>query len=153
MNKVDWGYYKRFEELNERYLPDTGEGDTRATQACTAINKLVYKWYNDHDVFDNAHSGLVGWANDISSYANWLYVFFDCDFLKDVYNCAEDDEYELLLQKTADFVFSKLDDVANSPKVGSVYECEGPFEFELADEDEEDYWEDDEDLEDEDEED
>lgn len=132
-NGVGCGYYDRFSEMNKRYLPAKGEGETVATQACTAINKLVYKWYNDRDVFDNVHSGLSGWANDISSYANWLYIYFDCDFLKDVFDCCDDDSYEILLQKAADFVFSKLDGASGKPKVGSVYECDGPFKFDGED--------------------
>ena len=69
---VSWDYYNKFKDINEKYLPDEGEGDTLASQIVTAINKLVYKWYNDGDVFDNVNSGLQGWANDLSSYANWL---------------------------------------------------------------------------------
>jgi hypothetical protein len=69
---VDWGYYDKFETLNDNYLPVRGEGETVATQIVTAVCKLVYKWYNDGDVFDNTHH-LEGWANDLSSYANWLY--------------------------------------------------------------------------------
>ena len=74
---VDWDYYDRFNELNDKYLPSQGEGETEATQAITAINKLVYKWYNDGDVYDNVNSGLSGWANDLSSYANWLHKNID----------------------------------------------------------------------------
>ena len=68
---VDWGYFDKFEWADEKYLPCRGEGETKATQIVTAINKLVYKWYNDGDVFDNTHY-LVGWWNNLSSYANWL---------------------------------------------------------------------------------
>lgn len=71
---VDWSYFNKFDRANDEYLPSTGEGDTMATQVCTAVTKLVYKWYNDGDVFDNSY-GLEGWANDLSSYANWLYKY------------------------------------------------------------------------------
>ena len=40
-------------------------------QAVTAVSKLVYKWFNDGDVYDNRFA-LPGWANDLSSYANWI---------------------------------------------------------------------------------
>ena len=49
---VDWSYFRKFEPFNRQYLPDRGEGDTLATQAATAVTKLVYKWYNDGDVYD-----------------------------------------------------------------------------------------------------
>lgn len=64
----DWNDFDRFES---KYMPDYGDGDTMASQAETALNKLVYKWYNDGDVYDNQH-GMAGWANDISGSANWL---------------------------------------------------------------------------------
>lgn len=133
--RVDQSYYDRFRELNKNYLPQSGEGETMAEQACVAINKLVYKWYNDGDVFDNVHSGMMGWANDLSSYANWLYSYFDCDELRDVYDCTCDGEYETLLKNTADWVYGRLDEFWNTSKKGSVYECEGPFEFDIGDED------------------
>lgn len=65
---------KDFEKFKNcaKYLPNRGDGDSRGTQAATAISKLVYKWFNDGDVFDNTF-GLEGWANDISGSANWLY--------------------------------------------------------------------------------
>lgn len=56
---VDWGYFDKFEWADEKYLPCRGEGETKATQIVTAINKLVYKWYNDGDVFDNTHYLIV----------------------------------------------------------------------------------------------
>ena len=66
---VDWNYYDKIEALIDKYMSDRGEGENKASQTVTAINKLVYKWYNDGDVYDNTHY-LDGWANDISSYAN-----------------------------------------------------------------------------------
>lgn len=69
---VDWEYFNKFKEINNKYLPDRDEGKTKASQVVTAVNKLIYKWYNDGDVFDN-HYFLAGWWNDLSSYANWLY--------------------------------------------------------------------------------
>ena len=84
---VDWGYYDKFDGLNDKYLPISGEGETKATQIVTAVSKLVYKWYNDGDVFDNTFH-LEGWANDLSSYANWLYEHTDADnILANISNC------------------------------------------------------------------
>ena len=28
---VDWSYFDKFEKVNEEYLPDRGEGETKAT--------------------------------------------------------------------------------------------------------------------------
>lgn len=140
MNKVDWNYYNKFEEINKKYLPDMGEGETRASQIVTAINKLVYKWYNDGDVFDNT-CNLQGWCNDLSSYANWLsrYVEGAMDILDRVFD-ADEDEYENLLKDLADEYLTEefLSKNAELPKVESIYKCDGIYQF-VEYEEEEDY--------------
>lgn len=140
---VDWSYYNapKFKEVEDAYLPATGEGDTMANQMITAVTKLVYKWYNDGDVFDNNY-GMEGWANDLSSYANWLYRFIDgtASILNQIRDCYNDNEYEGLLQDLADYCFSPdvITLYADQPKAGSIYNCDGPFEFTEYSEDEED---------------
>lgn len=149
---VDWNYYNsdKFERVNSLFLPARGEGDNKATQLCTALNKLIYKWYNDGDVYDNTYI-LEGWANDLSSYANWIYKNFPqargiLDRIKD---CYDEGEYEDLLQDLADRLWDMEDfeNLAKEPKVGSIYDCSGPFSFdehlEDEDDDEDEEWEDD----------
>ena len=145
---VDWDYYNKFEEITDKYMSNQGEGDTLASQIVTAINKLVYKWYNDGDVYDNVHSGLSGWANDLSSYANWLYKY--CEeakpILYDIYGMGDESDYETLLQELADACLNEefLKEF-EKPKQGSIYNCDGPFEFsEYSEDEEEDYYDDDE---------
>lgn len=141
---VDWGYYKKFKDITDKYMSDEGEGETLASQIVTAINKLVYKWYNDGDVFDNVHSGLSGWANDLSSYANWLYKYAPGKvtiILRNIYGMGEKSDYETLLKELADYCLNE--DLLQSLKLdkqGSIYDCDGPFEFNEYDEelDEED---------------
>lgn len=140
---VDWGYYDKFEVLNDKYLPMRGEGETKATQIVTAVNKLVYKWYNDGDVFDNTYH-LEGWANDLSSYANWLYYYTNKEvqeILNKIEDCNTDSEYEDLLQELADKLLNEeyLAEQNKIEKMFSVYECDGKFEFEEATEDEDYY--------------
>ena len=143
---VDWSYYdnERFDRIDDKYLPRKGEGDTKATQIVTAVNKLVYKWYNDGDVYDNT-GYLSGWANDLSSYANWLYQNTDKgvqEILDGVFDCGGDD-YEDLLKALTDTLLDEdvLEAYNKAPKVGSIYECEGPFKFEeYEDEDEDEEW-------------
>ena len=99
---VDWGYYdnQKFETLNKKYLPQTGEGETKATQIITAVNKLVYRWYNDGDVFDNTTCFLESYT-DLSSYANWLYYWTNKkvqSILDGIYNCRTYGDYEDLLK-------------------------------------------------------
>jgi hypothetical protein len=139
---VEWSYFNQFEGLTDKYMPRTGEGDTMASQIVTAVNKLVYKWYNDGDVFDNTHN-LEGWANDLSSYANWLYNKVDGadEILNGIEYTKDEYDYEELLKKLADYLMDEelLDsNYALRPKVGTIYNCEGPFEHrEWTDEEEE----------------
>lgn len=141
---VQWDYYDKFETVTEKYLPDRGEGETKASQIVTAVNKLVYKWYNDGDVFDNTHY-LEGWCNDLSSYANWLYRNTTENvkmILNAVYNCYGDSEYEDLLQELADELLKEeyLVEQNKLEKVETIYECDGKFEFVESNEDEDDYY-------------
>lgn len=146
---VAWSYYDTplINSINEKYLPDNGEGDTLATQMVTAINKLIYKWYNDGDVFDNNY-GMEGWANDLSSYANWLYKYipFTRMALDQIYDCFNSNEYEELLKELANICLDSefVEQLAEKPKQGSVYDCDGPFSFKDYDDDEDDdYYDDD----------
>lgn len=138
---VNWDYFDRFKKVTSNYLPNYGEGDTIASQAVTAVMKLVYKWYNDGDVFDNTKY-LEGWANDLSSYANWLYNHTDrAKILENIFVISTDSEYEDLLKELADSV---LDEswlsTQNKPKEGSIYQCNGKFKFvEYGFDDEEEY--------------
>ena len=139
---VDWGYYDKFDKLNEKYLPVKGEGETKATQIVTALNKLVYKWYNDGDVFDNTYF-LDGWANDLSSYANWLYEHTETQNILDkISSCMTDGEYEDLLKELSDKLFDEeyllIQD--KFEKVDTIYDCSGKFKYEEPTEDEEDYY-------------
>ena len=149
----DWSYFDKYDALCDRYLPAMGEGETVATQTVTAVCKLVYKWYNDGDVYDNVHGTLNGWANDLSSYANWLYNQFP-DMkrtLRSINVCEDGGEYEDLLAEIADNLLTEenLEKLNKMPKNGSVYEANGPFEFCEHWDDEEDDWDDDDDYDDE----
>lgn len=141
---VDWNYFDKFDKYCDLYMPSMGEGDTLASQLVTATAKLIYKWYNDGDVFDNTGS-LDGWANDLSSYANWIYKYFPkCRrILYSVCGCCCGGDYEELLQDLADRVFdsNRLEELNSHPKEGSIYDCDGPFKFiEYCDDDDDDYY-------------
>lgn len=138
---VDWGYYDKFDGVCEKYLPVRGEGETKATQIVTAVNKLVYKYYNDGDVFDNTHY-LNGWANDLSDYANWLY-YHTTDKAEEILNkiskCYTDSDYEDLLKELADELLNEeyLTKQNKIEKHKTIYNCHGKFQYE-EDYDEED---------------
>ena len=113
-----------------KYLPRHGDGDSKGTQAATAISKLVYKWFNDGDVFDNTF-GLEGWANDISGSANWLYEYVEGtkDVLDSIARISTEEEYTELLYELCKVVDPQIPDLLNEPKVGDAYDEPGPFKF------------------------
>ena len=129
---VDWSYFDKFEKVNDKYLPVIGEGQTKATQIVTAICKLVYKYYNDGDIFDNTYF-LAGWGNDLSTYANWLDKYTDkaSMILHGISGCYSDGDYEDLLKDLADNLLNEeyLAQQNEFEKVDSIYECEGIFKF------------------------
>ena len=135
-------YWNDFDRFESKYMPDYGDGDTMASQAETALNKLVYKWYNDGDVYDN-HYGMAGWANDISGSANWLANHFPGAkaILDRIYDIGCDDGgYEDILYDLCCLIHDTpnlLDSLNSIPKIGSAYDDEGPYKFEFYDEDEE----------------
>ena len=126
---VSWKYYDKFDEITDKYMLPSGEGDIVASQIVTAINKLVYKWYNDGDVYDNTHI-MNGWCNDLSSYANWLYKYANATMLCEIENCFTHADYELILKELAD-TFLNEDVLAKyeTEKVGTIYGCDGIFQF------------------------
>lgn len=140
------------DEMNELYLPSYGEGETMANQIATAVNKLVYKWFNDGDVFDNVHTGLEGWANDLSSYANWLYTYVDFAQIElhPALGELSESEYESILYGLFEVTLcdeSFMENYSEQPAVGSVYNCSGPFGWDDSyGEDEDDWYDDDEDY-------
>ena len=144
---VSWDYYDKFEKLIDKYMPSRGEGETKASQIVTAVNKLVYKWYNDGDVFDTSYA-LEGWANDLSDYANWLYEHTNADnILAKIANCCSESDYENLLKELADKLLDEefLAKMEEVEKVGSIYKCDGIFQWVESTKDEED-WDEEEDY-------
>ena len=92
---VDWEYFDKYGDMLDKYMPDRGQGDTMASQIVTAVHKLIFKWYNDGDVFDNTHY-MEGWMNNLSSYANWLrnYAEGTATPLNEINTCKTHADYE-----------------------------------------------------------
>lgn len=139
---VDWSYYDKFDKIIDKYLPARGEGETLATQFCTAVNKLVYKWYNDGDVFDNSYY-LTETGNDLSDYANWL--SWNSETAKTILNRIKvvytDSDYDELLADLADEILNEdfLREANKKEKHGSIYNCAGQFQYKEWEEDEEEW--------------
>lgn len=141
---MDWNYFDKYEFVIDKYMPMMGEGESMASQIVTAVNKLIYKWYNDGDVFDNSYN-IKGWCNDLSSYANWLMknVEKSGDILCKIAGCVNDDDYENLLVELADNLLDVdfLQGMEEKEKNGSIYHCDGPFRWVEPYEDEYEEWE------------
>ena len=138
---MEWNYFDKFETLIDKYLPTYGEGDNRAVQAVTAVCKLVYKWYNDGDVYDN--TVMEGWCNDLSTYANWLARYAGVKHILDrIFECYGESQYEEILKDLADEVLDeeKLEAMSKYPKTDSIYGCEGEYVFNEYDEEDEEEW-------------
>lgn len=125
-----WGD-PHYDRMVGQYLPSQGEGNTMATQLATALNKLIYKWYNDGDVYDNRF-GMEGFANDISSHANWIYKHFPNTrkTLEKIYRCTSESQYVAILAELASLCWDDedLENLDKKPKIDSIYNCDGPFE-------------------------
>jgi S-methylmethionine-dependent homocysteine/selenocysteine methylase len=125
-------YFTKFKKIIDIYMPDYGEGETKASQIVTAVSNLIYKFYINGDVFDNTYH-LDGDLNDISSYANWLYEYVNetDEILLKISNCYNYNDYENLLKELADLLLNEayLDEQNQQNKIGSIYHCNGNFKF------------------------
>jgi hypothetical protein len=139
---MKWEYFNKYNKINDKYLPSHDEGDTMASQIVTVINKLVYKWYNDGDVYDNTYL-MEGWCNNLSNYANWLEqnVPETKEILRRIEKCLGSEEYEQILADLADMTLNE-DFLAkyDKPKKDTIYKCEGHYKFQENIEDDEDDW-------------
>ena len=132
MSKHSWDDFSspNFQNTDD-YLPPQGDGDNKGTQAATALCKLIYKWFNDGDVYDNRY-GLGGWCNDISGSANWLYFHVNGTkpILKRIETIGNDeDAYTEILYDLISLVDPLIPELAKQPKIGDAYNEKGPFEF------------------------
>ncbi len=130
MRQYDWDDFDKFSNLIGVYMPYGGQGETQASQICTAVNKLVYRWFNDGDVYDE--SCVFGYVNDmLCSCANWLAKYaWGCNELLDrIYECETADDYTVLLYDLCEILINAdLLKLANKKeKTGSIYSCDGKY--------------------------
>ena len=143
--KIEWSDFDEFKNSDD-YLPVEGDGDTMGTQAATAVSKIIYKWFNDGDVYDNNYI-LKGWGNDISGSANWLYEYIPetRKILLRIKTCKNKDDYTNLLYDLINVVDPMIPELNKKERIGNAYFEDGPFEFNDDEEDDDEYNEYDED--------
>ena len=141
---VDLSYFSKYSDIENEYMQPDGEGDTMASQLVTAINTIIYRYYNDGDIFTNEYE-LPSYA-DLTDFANWLYKYVPetRKILEKVVYIRDENEYEEILKALADTFFNKdILKTYEKPKQGSIYNCDGRFGYIDEDEDEdfiEDEW-------------
>lgn len=87
---------------------------------------MVYKWYNDDDVYDNTHY-LSGFANDLSTYANWLVKYIGrAEVLNEISECKTVNDYDEILKELADSLLEEnyLLEQNKLEKVDDIYTCD-----------------------------
>lgn len=122
--KVRWSDYDQFEDILNRYLPEDGQGDTRAEQAVTAINKLVYAFYNNGAVIADA---LSEYDPNLRSYAAWLRKHTSSRavlLLVKLEDAEDTDSYAKYLYELTDYLLDepKLRTLSKYDTVGDIYE-------------------------------
>lgn len=120
----------KYYEVLTQYLPDTGEGDTMATQLATAVDRIVYRWFNDGDTI---------WTDECQPFADWLwenidgidtviddmnqYMFAGFPYIKDL---TFRGIYENCLKRILDIATDRelLNSLDSRPLEGSVFDSE-----------------------------
>ena len=111
--------------LTNKYLPSMNQGENKASQLVTAVNKIIYGWYNNGDT-------ISGGDNDLTSYANWIDRHIKepeiRKILKDDFIDYGDTYYlsEIILPLIR-FVFREdfLEGLTSQEVEGDIYECQG----------------------------
>lgn len=142
---TDW---HKYDDILDKYLPSRGEGDTVAEQVVTATNRIIFRWFNDGDMYDNhwAYGVVDSFEENLPNCANWLYNWGPHpveEVLYDVFDCESESDYEQILENIAEICFDE--EWLSSPqgqhkKEGTIYDCEGPFSVEDTYDEEDDEW-------------
>ena len=128
--------FHKFESIIRIYTMGLGMkvGTTFAEQTVSAIDNLIFNWEYGEAVYDNVHGWTDGDMDDISCYANWLYMYHPetRDVLSRISTCKDDCEYEELLISLAEILLvdARLSAQDILPAKGSIYDCGGPFRCE-----------------------
>lgn len=90
-------YEDKFEALFDEYVPRSGKSDSLGAEIIRAVNKIVYRWYNDGDIF------FMGYGKETCGEA--------AKFLIDLYDNTDDHEY---LEDFWSLLVDFADEVANN---------------------------------------
>ena len=141
--KAAWGGTsdERFDLANSRFMVSVGQGDTVANQIAVAANCVAHRWLNDGDVIDSA-CGFGNPYDRVASCANWLYKNGprECrSILRDAVDALSENEYSDLMYELCESCLDLdvLYDYADMPAVGNIFKCDGPFNADYEEEEDE----------------
>lgn len=129
---MSWSSFDKFNDVIDQYLPSSGQGNTFATQIVTAINKIVYTWFNNGRVYGQTYETVRGYMFDIDGYAascaNWLYDHSSSrtkDLLEEVYYVKSEDDYERILYNLCSTFLDPnlLEKKDKKPATGDIGSC------------------------------
>lgn len=117
---VDWDEFDRFVKY-KKYLPPMGEGDTMASQLATAVSTIVHRYYNDGDTVTKAWG--YGASGNMRNLTRWIrkYIPELRVYASRLLNPREYD-YEQTLYDIAAEMEMIIDNYADEPKTGSIYD-------------------------------
>jgi len=137
----------RNEPLYNKLVPGQGDAETVEGEMLRAINRLIYRWYNDGDKYYEgygtetagpAHSFLVNARHPQREAMNQLFKEF-----------ISDDEYEKMLNDILDVILDHIESRQGKytkNTLGGIFNYEPEFEDEEDDYDEYDYDDEDDDY-------
>lgn len=131
---------KRNEALYDKLIPSQGSADTVEGEILRAINRIIYRYYNDGDYYYEgygtetagpAHSYLVNSKSSISSNLNRIF------------NESRDKEYEQMLNKALGLILDYIEkheaEGHSEPNSEDLFDYESEFKDEEEDDDWDDY--------------
>lgn len=125
------------QELFDKYVPATGKADTVGGELLRAINKLLYRYYNDGDVV-----GLDYGNETCNAPARFLETNTKLEpWVLKLWEYAADKKYESLLNRLAQKVIQvcKQDNLFEQANEEDMNDYDDPSDYTWAEEDEEEY--------------
>lgn len=148
------------DELISYYFTKTVDDfENKAQQVFEAVHRLIYEWFNNHGCYDNnhgfmcedryyvnAHGFYCGYSNSVYNEANWLALYVDGtkEILDQIQFVENDIEYQRLLYKLSQYVWSVIVKYNNDPIEGDITSCDAYYYFDnyehIDEEDNEEYF-------------
>jgi len=130
----------RNEILYKKLVPDSGKSDTVEGEMLRAINRIIYRYYNDGDYYHTgygtetagpAHSYLINSENPLAGKLNSIF---------DGYSINKD--YERMIVKAFELILGYIEQQESTGNLQPNDEDMFEYESEFMDEEEDEEWDD-----------